>query len=248
MPSVSFTSSSNIRQGTASCSCNHSSVIPAVLRAVPGSGCRDRSGIADAAALRQARARLPRSDSASRTRPLVDPSRSIQHQVNGDAFVPIRPISTPVPLRHHRLKSSDTSRSRCQGEAFWRTLRRAQARRRVRRLRRRVRGARRSSVRRSTANLVVRTWVRTWRDWRRRASQPRTSGFLRLSAGSSATGWCEPRVRRGATPGSHPSQPKKPRIPWLSANPVRTSVRRVRRSGSHPQRLKSPGFSAAFRL
>jgi hypothetical protein len=53
------------------------------------------------------------------------------------------------------------------------------------------------------------------------ASQLGTSGFLRLSAGSSATGWCEPQVRRGATPGSHPSQHRKPGIPRLMADSVR---------------------------
>jgi len=58
------------------------------------------------------------------------------------------------------------------------------------------------------------------------ASQLRTSVILRLSAGSSATGRCEPRVRRGATPGSHPSHPETQEILRLTAVSVRTRVRR----------------------
>jgi hypothetical protein len=73
--------------------------------------------------------------------------------------------------------------------------------------------------------------------------------FLRLTAGPTATDGAHPGCDGGATPGSHPSQPETQGILRLSAHRARTSVRRVRRVGSHPDELKNLrtiwGFPAA---
>jgi hypothetical protein len=71
--------------------------------------------------------------------------------------------------------------------------------------------------------------------------------FLRLTAGPTATDGAHPGCDGGATPGSHPSQPETQGILRLSAHRARTSVRRVRRVGSHPDELKNLRKFGAFR-
>jgi hypothetical protein len=58
---------------------------------------------------------------------------------------------------------------------------------------------------------------------------------------------CAPRVRRGSDAGFAPSPPETPGILRLSAHRARTSVRRVRRVGSHPDELKNLRKSGSFR-
>jgi hypothetical protein len=76
----------------------------------------------------------------------------------------------------------------------------------------RVRPTRRCSLRRSTANLVVRPWGATVR---RQVRTVRALEKLRKSAAFSRSrcdGAVRTRVRRSATPGSHPPQPKTKRF------------------------------------